>query len=110
MKSARMLGNYVEYLAEQKGLSVSDLSQALGCDQNKVASFLKGRAYASFSQISNLAKILGASVADLLAGDVHHYNETVVDCMNGFDNSQNREMVLDLIDNYIDVIDAVSMQ
>ena len=73
MKSARMLGNYVEYLAEQKGLSVSDLSQALGCDQNKVASFLKGRAYASFSQISNLAKILGASVTDLLAGDVHHY-------------------------------------
>lgn len=110
MKSARMLGNYVEYLAEQKGLSASDLGQALGCDQNKVASFLKGRAYASFSQISNLAKILGASVADLIAGDVQHYNETVVDCMNGFDNPKNREMVLDLIDNYIDVIDAVSAQ
>lgn len=110
MKSARMLGNYVEYLAGQKGLSVSDLSQALGCDQRRVASFLKGRAYASFSQISNLAKILGASVADLIAGDVEHYNETVVDCMNGFDNPQNREMVLDLIDNYIDVIDAVSAQ
>ena len=33
MQNARMLGNYVEYLAEQKGLSVSDLSKALGCDQ-----------------------------------------------------------------------------
>lgn len=58
MQNARMLGNYVEYLAEQKGLSVSDLSKALGCDQTKVTSFLKGRSYASFSQISSLARCL----------------------------------------------------
>jgi transcriptional regulator with XRE-family HTH domain len=110
MQNARMLGNYVEYLAEQKGLSASDLSKALGCDQTKVTSFLKGRSYASFSQISSLAKMLGASVSELLAGDMQHYDKTVVDCMNEFQDTKNREMILDLIDNYIDVVDAVSAQ
>ena len=110
MQNARMLGNYVEYLAEQKGLSASDLSKALGCDQTKVTSFLQGRSYASFSQISSLAKMLGASISELLAGDMQHYDKTVVDCMNEFQDTKNREMILDLIDNYIDVVDAVSAQ
>ena len=72
--------------------------------------FLKGRSYASFSQISSLAKMLGASVSELLAGDMQHYDKTVVDCMNEFQDTKNREMILDLIDNYIDIVDAVSAQ
>ena len=42
MQKARMLGNYVEYLADKKGLSFSDLGNAIGCDEQKVYSFVKG--------------------------------------------------------------------
>ena len=95
MQNARMLGNYVAHLADKKGLSFSDLGEVLG-------------SYASFSQISALAKLLGAPVQDLLRGDAEQYNKTVVDCMNDFQDPANREKILDLIDDYIDVVDAVS--
>ena len=110
MQEARMLGNYVDHLARKKGLSTSDLSKILGCTEDHVYSFIKGRAFASFSQMSTLANALDVSVDNLLAGDAEHYNATVVHCMNDFHDASKREEVLDLIDNYIDIVNAVDAQ
>lgn len=108
MQEARMLGNYVKHLADNKGLSISDLSRVLGCSENRVYSFIKGRAFASFTQMSNLASLLDTTVDDLLSGDISTYNATVVHCMNDFRDVSKREEILDLIDNYIDIVDAVA--
>ena len=35
------------------------------------------------------------------------YEREVVHCMNSFSNSANREKVLDIIDNYMDIKDAL---
>ena len=110
MQEARMLGNYVAHLAERKGLSISDMSKLLNCTEAQVFSFIKGRAYASFEQISKLAAELGASIEELLVGNEQIYNDTVVYCMNGFQDNSNREFILDLIDDYVDIVDAVIMQ
>ena len=110
MQEARMLGNYVGQLAERKGLSISDLSRILDCTEHQVHSFIKGRAYASFAQISKLAMELETSIDELLSGDERTYNATVVHCMNEFQNNDNRETILDLIDDYVDIVDAVLMQ
>lgn len=110
MQAARMLGNYIEQLATHKGLSTSDLGIILGCSENQVYAFFKGRAYASFAQISKLANTFGVTVEELLAGDEKNYNTTVVHCMNDFRDVKNREAILDIIDDYVDVIDAVSAQ
>lgn len=107
MRSARMLGNYVEHLMTTQNLTRSKLGEILGCDLRQVDSFLKGRAYASFEQIQALARALGTSVSELLAGDAERYNASVVHCMNDFQDPENRERVLDLIDDYVDVLDAV---
>ena len=108
MQEARMLGNYVEHLANRNGLSTSDLANILGGDEGRVLSFIKGRAYASYAQISSLAATLGTTVEDLLNGDPDTYNATVVHCMNDFQNTANREVILDLIDDYVDIVDAVT--
>lgn len=108
MQEARMLGNYVEHLARIKGLSISELSEILGCTEDRTYSFIKGRAFASFSQLSNLATAFGVSIDRLLAGDTDSYNATVVHCMNDFHDTNKREEILDLIDNYIDIVDAVN--
>ena len=107
MQEARMLGNYIQHLAQEKDMSNSDLSRILGCTENRVYSFLKGRAFASFNQIQKLADALDISVDTLLTGDPKSYNASVVHCMNEFDDSSNREFILDLIDQYIDIYDAV---
>ena len=107
MKEARMLGNYVEHLAASKQLSTSALGSILGCSEDRVQALIKGRAYASFAQISSLASALEVSVEELLRGDEQVYQATVVHCMNDFQDAENRETILDLIDHYVDVIDAV---
>lgn len=108
MQEARMLGNYVKYLVETKGLSISELSKIIGCTEHQIYAFFKGRALASFEQMKNLADALGTSVEQLLSGDVAKYDATVVHCMNDFQDVNNREAILDLIDNYIDIVDAVN--
>lgn len=110
MREARMLGNYVQQLAERKGLSISDLGEILNCNERQVWAFLKGRAYASFSQISELSQKLEVSVQNLLVGDELTYNATVVHCMNQFQDAEKRETILDIIDNYLDIFDAVHAQ
>ena len=109
MQSARMFGNYVNFLAEENRLSHSDLSRAIGCSDFQMELLLKGRAYASFGQVSKLAELFHTTVEKLLSGDPKQYNATVVHCMNDFQNSDNREKILDFIDDYVDVVNAVDM-
>lgn len=109
MQEARMLGNYIDALSTRKGLSISDLSRVLDCSEHQVYSLLKGRAYASFKQISELSKLLETPIDKLLSGDKENYDATVVHCMNDFQDTSRREEILDLIDDYVDIVDAVAM-
>ena len=108
MKEARILGNQVQYLANEKGLSISALSQILSCEESQVYALIKGRAFASYAQINKLSEELGTTVESLLRGNQEVYNSTVVHCMNKFHNDDNREKILDIIDGYIDIVDALN--
>jgi len=108
LQKARMIGNYVDHLAQRKGISYEELGTEIGCNTQQVRSFLKGRSFVSFSQLVSLAKRLGVSVADILEGDRAVYSATVVHCMNDFEDESNREMVLDIIDDYLDILDSLS--
>lgn len=108
MKAARMLGNRIQQVANSKGLSISDLSDILCTQEHMVLSLIKGRAYVSFSQMKNLSEALGTTIEDLLKGDNESYSSSVVHCMNNFDNEDNREKILDIIDGYIDIVDSLN--
>lgn len=107
MQKARILGNYVGKLANDAGISVYDIGQAIHCSEDKVKLFLKGRTFLSFSQLTSLSSLLGVSLPDLFRGDEATYNATVVHCMNEFDDPQKREEILDLIDDYLDVVNSL---
>ncbi len=107
MQKARMMGNYVEHMANSTGISAYDISQAIHCSEDKVKSFFKGRAFLSFEQLTTLSNLIGVSFPDLIMGDENTYNATVVHCMNEFDSPQHREDILDLIDDYLDVANSL---
>lgn len=109
MQQARVMGNYAEQKAIHAGLHIQDICEALHCSDQKVKSFLKGRAFLSFDQLSTLASILHVSVGELMQGDPELYESTAVHCMNEFDDGKNREFVLDLIDDYMDVFDSLNI-
>ncbi len=108
MRKARVMGNYAQYLAEQKNISTSDLAVDLNCVPSKISELYKGLVYPTFPQISCLAKKLGVSVQELINGDSDIYDQTVVHCMNDFDHKENREQILDIIEDYIDILNSVS--
>lgn len=108
MQKARMMGNRLRQLAEKNKVPVSELSALLGCSEVQVKSLFAGRSFASFEQISTLANRFHVSIADILAGDTEHYNQTVAHCMNQFGNTENRERILDIIDDYMDILDAIN--
>lgn len=108
MHNARVMGNYIQSLAEQKHLKSSDLGTLLDCDERQIMMLYKGRAFVPFDKMKLLASKFGVTVSELLQGNEEHYNNTVVHCMNSFDNVNNREMILDIIDDYMDVFDAVN--
>lgn len=108
MQDARMIGYRVDRYANENDVSHDELSSIVGCSKAKFKSFLKGRAFVSFNQLSLLAERLGVEITSLLSGDEEGYNKSVVHCMNEFTDNNNREYILDIIDDYMDVLDSVS--
>lgn len=107
MKTARMLGSYAEELANKNGFTAKSLGELLGRTEHQVRMFFKGRAYLSFPQMKILAETFNVSVTDLLEGNKDSYKANFVNCRHEFDNDENREKILDIIDDYIDLFDAV---
>ena len=98
MKEVYMLGKHVEHFARRKGMTIDDMARAMGCSKIQVQRFLKGFAYASFQQIKAIAVALEVSVEDLLSDNDECYE----------DGPTESETVLDIIHDYVDVVDAVN--
>lgn len=108
MENLRVLGSTIQKEALNKGISPDALGKVIGCTSIQMMSIFKGRLLCSFQQLNTLASVLELPVASLLAGDKQYYNMNVVHCMNHFTDSKNREKILDIIYDYLDVCDAVS--
>ncbi len=107
MKTTRMLGNYVQNLAMAKGLSTSELSDAIGYTDTQMLAFYKGRLLLTYEQLTVLSHKLNVSIQEILVGDENGYNKTVVHNMNDFIDANNRELILDIIETYVDIDDLV---
>lgn len=108
MKNMRVLGNMIEKLALQKQDTLEDMGQVLDCTPNQVKAMYKGRVFPSFAQLNRLADYFGTTVDVLLNGDEEYYENNVVHCMGDFQNPENRENILDIIDDYLRLKEAVN--
>lgn len=107
MQKARMLGNYLRQLVEERGMTAAGLGTLLGCSERQICALFAGRRFLTFDQLSTLANTFSVPVEKLLAGDPVHYNKTVTHNMNRFEDTGKREQILDIIDDYMDVFDAL---
>ena len=108
MQQSRMMGYRVRKYAENNHVSIIDLSKAIGCSEFKFKSFLNGRTFLSFKSLSIIAEKLNVDIATILNGTPMGYDEEVVHCMNKFNNPENREKILDIIDEYVDILELLS--
>lgn len=104
MKDLRLLGNMIKKLSQEQHVK---LESALGWSEDQVAAIFDGRVFPSFHELEKLASIFKVSVPELLHGDESYYEQNVVHCMGSFENPDNREAILDIIDDYIMLQKAV---
>ncbi len=108
MKDLRLLGSTIRKLSSDKNISEEQMQKTLGCSYDKLSAIYDGRVYPSFDDLQNLSKLFGTTVEELLSGDEDYYNAKVVHCMGAFSNTKNREKILDIIDDYLTLLDAVA--
>lgn len=107
MKSARMIGNYALKKADSMGILREDINKTLGFTDHETDAFFCGRLLLTYEQLTDLSALLKTSVENLIQGDEREYSETIVHCMNDFDDENNREIILDIIDDYMDIWDSL---
>lgn len=101
----RRLGYNIEKASLSKYASKAEFAQAINLSVADVTRVFEGRLLLSPVKLKELAKLIGTSVRDLL--DVTgEYN--FVECMGNFKNKENEDKILDMIDNYIDLLEAIS--
>lgn len=107
LESMRVLGNMIQKLTEEDGVSTQELGKIINCTDAQVRQLFKGRLFLSYDQLTAVAKRLRVSTDVLLGGDIDHYRATFVDCVGEFSYDENREIVLDIIDDYLDLRTAI---
>lgn len=108
MRGARMTGNFIMSLAENNNVSSEELSERLSCSVQQVEDLYAGRYILPFWKMESLSELFGVSVSQLLDGDPDGYNANAVHCMKDFSDSDNREKILDIIDDYLDIREALN--
>lgn len=107
MKSMRTLGNMIQKLAKDEHVSNDELGKIIDCTDAQVEQLFKGRLFLPFDQLAAVAERFHVSLDTLMDGDMDYYRATIVDCMGSFSYDENREIVLDIIDDYLDLRSAI---
>jgi len=108
MKDVRTIGNNIKYWSELRGFSEEKLSVLLCRPVEEIRMVLAGRRLVSFPMLETLANEFHISVDKLLETNGVASYSYAIDCMNGFTKESNRELVLDLIYDYLDVLDSIN--
>lgn len=101
----RRLGSNIEKASQKKYMQVEDFANAVNLSLKDVHRLFEGRLILSPLQLKVIAEKVNTPLKELLDISGQY---TLVECMGSFKNKQNEDKILDLIDNYIDLVEAVS--
>jgi transcriptional regulator with XRE-family HTH domain len=99
----------IQMQMEEKQLSNEELARVLKLEESEVHMLYKGRLYLSLEQLNALSIFLNESIDMLIEGNEEYYNKNVVHCMTAFSDNNNRELILDFIDSYMDIYKAAKI-
>ena len=101
----RRLGSNIEKASRENYKRVEDFANAINLSVRDVHRLFEGRLIVSPFQLKAISEKVNTPVRELL--DISG-KYTLVECMGSFKDEQNKDKILDLIDNYIDLVEAIS--
>ena len=101
MKNMRIIGSKIEERVKELGLSSEEASAKLGCELLQYYELTKGLMMPTYELLSHFAKCLSINEDDLLDGNTRYYDENFVHPMGEFTIPEEREKILDIIEDYL---------
>lgn len=105
MSYAREIGFAIQKASKHHEEKICNV---LGITPQELKKLYKGRLFVTGADLEKIAEVCGVSMDSLVRADSTEYDAQVVDCMSDFNDRENREMILDLIDAYIDAKEALA--
>ena len=108
-EKSRVFGNNVKYFLFQKGISTEEMGAALGYTDYEVQKIMDARIFVDRHEKREISDFLGESMESLcLMRDVEDYIEAgCIECRGKFDNPENKKLILDILDLYCDMQEAI---
>lgn len=107
MSYARELGYTIHQAVAGDAHKENEIRSALGLGEHEAQRLYSGRLFLTSSDIRKIASILNIPAMTLVNLDTSEYDKNVVHCMTPFKDRNNREMILNLINSYIDIKEAL---
>lgn len=103
--SLRRLGQNIEKASQTIYSNVEDFAKAVGLSITDLNKVFEGRLILPPLEFKRISQIINIPLNQLLntTGDY-----TFVECMGNFREKENEDKILDLIDDYIDLVEAIS--
>lgn len=107
MSHARELGFAIRQRVEGNREREQQIQETLHITPYELEKLYAGRLFLTGSDIRKAASVCGVEPRDLMEADREAYDRNVVRYMTAFQERENREKILDLIDAYIDAREAL---
>lgn len=107
MRDLRAIGYAIRKRAEERKIDFNRIADRIGVSVNTLNMVMAGRMALSYPQLKEIAACLDSEVSDLVNDTSYDNSDAYIDCMVGFKNLDNREHVIDLIYDYLDILDEV---
>ena len=101
----RRSGSNIEIASRKNYEQVEDFANAVNLSVRDVHRLIEGRLILSPFQLKVISEKVNTPLKALLDVSGEY---TLVECMGSFKDKQNEDKILDLIDNYIDLVEAIS--
>ena len=107
MNSSRVIANNISLELRAHAMGLSEFGDKIGFSLAEVHRLIEGRLFIPPVQLEKIAKVLGITKEQLIKDrGMSEYN-TLIHNFRDFKNELNQELVLDLIDMYADLAEAL---
>lgn len=102
MNDFHKIGSFIKLKMMEQNKSIQSLAEESGYSTKDIGKILDGRLFLSPKQIEEIANVLELNVDEI----INCTDVDPIECMGEFTKEENKDMLLDYIDRYVDLKEA----
>lgn len=107
MKYSRVIGQNIQLAMKNRKVTFSQLKNKLGYSERDLHRILEGVLLVDSSELTKFAEVLGVQLSQLTENRDEECYRELIHCMGDYHDGSNKDKILDYIDLYIELAEAV---